>query len=191
MFAGHLDLTMPLQWTIDGALPEATCRAYIARYHASRPEQAPVITERGVEVDAARRDNSRVMWDDAEEADRLLDAVRAHIPERWGTEFLHAANPRLRLYCYQPGQHHIAHWDTVVELGDDIRSRLTLVFYLNDDFVGGHTDFPELGASIQPQVGRALVFQHRVLHAATPVERGAKFVLRTDVLFARARRTGG
>lgn len=188
MFAGHLDLSMPLHWTVDGALSEAACRAYIARYHAARPEQAPVITERGTEVEVSRRDNTRVMWDDAAEADRLLDAVREHIPPRWCGEQLHAGNPRLRLYCYRPGQHHIAHWDTVVELANDVQSRLTLVFYLNEDFDGGHTDFPELGASIQPRTGRALVFQHRVLHAAMPVERGTKFVLRTDVLYAKPRR---
>jgi len=188
MFADHLDLALPLYWTVDRALDEATCRAYVARYHAARAEQAPVITERGTVVDVSRRDNSRVMWDDAGEANRLVDTVRSQIPGRWRTEHLHSGNPRLRLYCYEPGQHHTAHWDTVVELADDLRSRLTLVFYLNDDFTGGHTDFPELGVTIEPRVGRALVFQHRVLHAAMPVEHGAKLVLRTDVLFASARR---
>ena len=70
-----------------------------------------------------------------------------------------------------------------VELAGGVRSMLTLVFYLNDGFEGGATDFPELRRTIEPRRGRALVFQHRVLHEATVVTRGEKLVLRTDVLF--------
>jgi hypothetical protein len=57
------------------------------------------------------------------------------------------------------------------------------VFYLNDDFEGGDTDFPELEQRITPRRGRALLFQHRILHEATRVHRGEKLVLRTDVLY--------
>jgi len=64
-----------------------------------------------------------------------------------------------------------------------VRSRLTLVFHLNEEFEGGATDFPELGERVVPATGRALIFQHRVLHSAMPVTRGTKFVLRTDILY--------
>ena len=33
------------------------------------------------------------------------------------------------------------------------------------------------------KVGRALLFQHRVMHRANEVEGGEKFVLRTDILY--------
>ena len=75
-----------------------------------------------------------------------------------------------------------AHWDTVVELGDVV-SLLTLVFYLDDGCEGGETEFPKLRRTIAPRAGRALLFQHRVLHEATAVRRGEKHVLRTDVLY--------
>ena len=75
------------------------------------------------------------------------------------------------------------HNDTVA-ISDGIRSRLTLVFYLNSDFTGGATEFPELAVgAVTPKIGRALVFQHRVLHSATPVVAGTKYVLRTDILY--------
>jgi predicted 2-oxoglutarate/Fe(II)-dependent dioxygenase YbiX len=96
---------------------------------------------------------------------------------------LFGANPRLRLYRYGPGERHGAHWDTVVELADNVRSMLSLVFYLNDDFTGGNTLFPELDQCITPRRGRALLFQHRVLHEASVVTAGEKLVLRTDVLY--------
>ena len=185
MYAGHLDLAVPLVWTADGALDAATCAAYAARMRADA-EVAPVITEHGVAVDLAVRSNTRVMWDDAAEAAGLL--ARVTVPERLGGRTLVGANPRLRLYRYRPGERHGAHWDTVVELGDGVQSMLTLVFYLNEDFTGGATDFPELKRKIEPRTGRALIFQHRVLHEATAVTAGEKLVLRTDVLYRDAGR---
>ena len=105
------------------------------------------------------------------------------MPATWKTETLVGGNPRIRVYRYEPGEHHGTHWDTVVELGGGVASRLTLVFYLNDGFEGGETDFPELKKRVVPARGRALVFQHRVLHSALGVTRGVKYVLRTDVLY--------
>jgi hypothetical protein len=187
VFAGHLDLTKPLAWTVEAALSPARCQAYIDRFHASTPEQAPVIVESGVAVDLAVRNNTRVMWDDPAEANDLVDLVRPSLPTTWNTEHLVGGNPRLRVYRYEPSQHHSTHWDTVVELPDSISSRLTLVFYLNDDFTGGQTDFPELKKTITPSRGTALLFQHRVLHSALGVTSGVKYALRTDVLYQAPR----
>jgi hypothetical protein len=185
MFAGHLDLARPLMWTVDDALPPDRCAEYIARFDATlAPEQAPVITKQGVEVDLAVRKNKRIMWDDAAEADALAALVGDAVPAQWKTERFVGGNPRLRVYRYTEGEHHSAHWDTVVELPDHISSRITLVFYLNDDFTGGETEFPELAQRVTPRRGRALLFQHRVLHTALPVVGGAKYVLRTDLLYA-------
>ena len=189
MFVDHLDLQRPLWWIVDDALPADRCATYIQtlqRANAEQLEQAPVITHDGVGIDLAVRNNTRFMWDDTAEADALVALLGDNVPRTWKTETLVGGNPRLRLYRYQPGQHHSAHWDTVVDIGDGVRSRLTLVFYLNDNFTGGATDFPELGAAVTPKTGRALVFQHRVLHSATPVVAGAKYVLRTDILYRAA-----
>lgn len=189
MFADHLDLQQRLWWTVDDVLPADRCAAYIQKLqnaNAQDVEQAPVITKGGVEIDLAVRNNTRVMWDDQAEANALVALLGDKVPRTWKNETLVGGNPRLRLYRYEPGQHHSAHWDTVVELGDSIRSRLTLVFYLNDDFTGGQTDFPELAVAVAPKMSRALVFQHRVLHSATSVVAGAKYVLRTDILYRGA-----
>lgn len=170
-------------WTVTDALSPDECARYIARFDAAAPEQAPVITARGVEVDLAVRNNLRVMWDDADEANALVARVRP--PATWKTERLVGGNPRLRLYRYEPGEQHTAHWDTVVELAGGVASRITLVVYLNDGFAGGETEFPELGKVITPARGMALLFQHRVLHAALTPASGVKYVLRTDVLYRR------
>jgi prolyl 4-hydroxylase len=184
MYAGFLDLTRPLFWTVDDALSPDLCADYVRRFHAGQPELAPIIGERGEPVvELATRNNTRVMWDDPAEAGRLLGHVRPHVPPRLSNLELVGANPRLRIYRYGPGERHGAHWDTVVELADGVRSLLTLVFYLNDGFAGGDTEFVELGARVTPLRGRALLFQHRVMHRASEVDVGEKFVLRTDILY--------
>lgn len=185
MYAGHLDLTQPLVWTVDDAFSPAECDAYIERLHVGMPEIAPIVDEHGEpEVDLAVRNNTRVMWDDAKEADALVARVSAHVPQCLMGLKLAGGNPRIRVYRYGPGEKHGAHWDTVVHLDGGIQSLVTLVFYLNDDFEGGETEFPELNQRITPRKGRALLFQHRILHIASEVVKGAKFVLRTDILYA-------
>jgi predicted 2-oxoglutarate/Fe(II)-dependent dioxygenase YbiX len=187
MYAGFLDLTCPLYWTVDDALSAADCAAYVEKMRTGRAEVAPIVGAGGGPViEPETRNNTRVMWDDADEANALLARVRERVPARLSGLVLVGANPRLRLYRYGPGERHGAHWDTVVELADGVRSMLTLVFYLNDGFDGGATDFVELDAGVTPQRGRALLFQHRVMHRACEVTRGEKFVLRTDVLYRPA-----
>ena len=90
---------------------------------------------------------------------------------------------------------------------NEIVSRLTVLLYLNDDFVGGETKFYQpnipptpssLMASVKPVAGSCLVFPQGVgedaveyarqnwpLHEGSPVASGApKYVIRSDVLFA-------
>lgn len=69
----------------------------------------------------------------------------------------------------------------------------TLIVYLNDDFSGGHTEFPTLGVSVKPSVGDAIYFHSVVMpvervdadhmtvdersaHAGLPVDEGEKWI---------------
>lgn len=63
--------------------------------------------------------------------------------------------------------------------------QLTFMVYLNDDFVGGQTTIENV--TVIPQTGRALFFIHAQLHKGQPVHRGRKYVLRTDVMYQRAK----
>jgi prolyl 4-hydroxylase len=184
MYAGYLDLTQPLYLVVDDILTPAECEAYCARFTRETPEIAPVIGIHGEEIDLDVRNNTRVMWDDADEARTLFERIAPHAPNALREMHLAGANPRLRLYRYGPGEKHGAHWDTEVEFPNGARTLLTFIVYLNDDFDGGVTEFPELHADVQPKRGRALLFQHRVLHIAGEVNSGAKFVLRTDLIYA-------
>ncbi len=63
------------------------------------------------------------------------------------------------------------------------RSLLTLMVYLNDGFAGGGTAFHDFDVEVVPRTGMALLFQHPVLHEGCVVKSGAKYALRSDVMY--------
>lgn len=53
----------------------------------------------------------------------------------------------------------------------------SVLFYLNDNYVGGEIDFPDLGVSIKPTAGSAIVFPCTAMHLAKRVEQGEKYYI--------------
>jgi predicted O-methyltransferase YrrM len=102
-------------------------------------------------------------------------------------------------------------WDSSEDLDQEIVSRLTVLIYLNDDFMGGETNFyrplqgqaPDFSsslsliASVRPVAGSVLLFPQGVgedaveyarkawpLHEGSPVTSGRpKYVIRSDAMF--------
>ncbi|MDX6614682.1 MAG: PKHD-type hydroxylase [Blastocatellia bacterium] len=75
---------------------------------------------------------------------------------------------------YGPGDHYVSHLDT----GPGFEDRyLSIVCYLNDDYVGGRTSFPGLDYAVLPQAGKAIVFPSNFLHGSEPLIEGEKFVV--------------
>lgn len=90
-------------------------------------------------------------------------------------------NERFRFYRYDPGQLFDWHRDGAFTRSARERSMFTLIFYLNDGFEGGSTDFTH--DTVAPERGGALFFHHPHLHRGAPVESGRKYVLRTDIMY--------
>ena len=75
------------------------------------------------------------------------------------------------------------------------RSFITLLLYLNEGYLGGHTTIwnrvggqrsrPEDGIPVPPRVGMALVHDHILLHESPELRVGVKHVIRTDVIYER------
>ena len=38
----------------------------------------------------------------------------------------------------------------------------------------------------RPELGKALIFEHRILHEGVQVEEGSKYVLHTDIMYGKA-----
>lgn len=119
----------------------------------------------------------------------------------------HALSENLLMGRYGPGGHFMPHVDgsTIEDL--NTRSMYTLLIYLNDVVDGGETFLlsgdqckvtvldektntlrgnPEarIGA-VKPKKGSAAFFYHSLLHEASPVGSGFKYICRADLLYRR------
>lgn len=127
------------------------------------------------------RNNTRVMLDDEALADELWQLIKRHVPQIHEGHKVVGLNERLRFYRYDPGKRFNWHYDDCFRRPNGQRSFYTLMFYLNDDFEGGSTEFED--ANIVPEKGDALIFWHYQRHIGNMVDVGRKYVIRTDVMY--------
>lgn len=86
----------------------------------------------------------------------------------------------LRFYKYSVDQLFKMHKDgSWIESG--MSSNLAFMVYLNDDFVGGETDFRDF--KINPVKDTELLFIHDIWHEGCNVTQGIKHVVRSVVLY--------
>lgn len=130
------------------------------------------------------RDNDSVTLDDPVRAAALWARLQAWCPEMIHSWRAVGLNERLRVYRYEGGQQFDWHRDGTYRQSEDLHSHLTLLIYLSEGFEGGETSFVS-GQKVVPRIGMALAFEHAILHKGEPVTNGVKYVLRTDVMYAR------
>ena len=161
------------------------------------------------------RDSARVIVDSPEFADALFARVAHALPPTLesGTRGhgnggggavwrLVGLNERLRFLRYDAGQKFGAHYDGAFERGPESgslsgnRTFVTLLLYLNEGYEGAFTTFCDAGdgggggaleraLAVAPAEGLVLMHDHKILHEVPPLVAGRKYVLRTDVLYAR------
>lgn len=128
-------------------------------------------------------------------ADPLRDSEAAGFPLVSEWPAVHALNRRLaaasgtdvrqgetlQVLRYRPGQQYKPHLDAIAGLAN--QRVLTFLVYLNEDYAGGETDFPEAGLRVAGRTGMGLLFANalpdgradpRTRHAGLPVTRGEK-----------------
>lgn len=137
----------------------------------------------------------------------IWQRVRAHLPPTLEGCKLEGINARFRIFAYDEGGVYRPHIDGTWpgsgldadgrymhdSYGASVRSRLTFLIYLNEDFTGGETTFYLPGPTrlhahrVKPQTGAVLCFPQSntasLLHEGSAVTRGRKYVIRTDVLY--------
>ena len=115
------------------------------------------------------------------EADLAVQEITRRIAAVTGTEEHHGE--ALYVMRYAPGQQYRPHLDSLPGLTN--QREWTAIAFLNDDFEGGATAFPELGISLRLGVGDLIVFRNsdsaqtpdpRMVHAGEPVTAGEKWV---------------
>lgn len=183
MFIDHFDFGHPLLWTVPDLMTPAECRACIDVASSGRWLTSTVNGAEGRYVNPKTRDSSTGVVPDPALAAQLWTRLQPHLPRVLMKRELSSLRQPLRCYRYEPGQHFGLHHDQSYLGQPGEVSLLTFMVYLNDDFDGGETEFPEQNERIVPRLGTALLFQHMLLHQGCKVERGTKYVLRSDILY--------
>jgi hypothetical protein len=143
----------------------------------------------------AFRDNDRLAVNDAQLAQHLWTATglaAAFDDMRLGGGAAPTGlNPNIRIYKYSAGQRFGRHIDESNECGALGTTRFTLLIYLSA-CSGGETVFyggrNRMLAAVSPEPGLALLHLHGedcLEHEGRAVRAGVKYVLRSDVCFAR------
>lgn len=113
--------------------------------------------------------------------DLVLQAINRRIALASRTEAGNAES--LFVMRYAPGQEYKPHLDALANLRN--QREWSAIAYLNEDYKGGATVFPELGISLRGRAGDLLVFRNvdaegkadpRLRHGGEPVTKGAKWI---------------
>jgi len=78
------------------------------------------------------------------------------------------------LLRYGPDEYYKKHVDS----GPDLMRSVSMVLYLNDDYLGGEINFPNQGIKIKPNAGDLLIFPSSYTHPheSMQVKEGVKYV---------------
>ncbi|KAI0647215.1 hypothetical protein C8Q79DRAFT_908391 [Trametes meyenii] len=190
---------------IDDFFSPEECKTYV-KFIDSLPLELTPPKKRG----EAERVNHRMSITSVEFARRLYAVISPHLPEfpypAWAKRPVgatarapHSLNSNIRLYKYTQGQYFGPHYDDWVRDGKTgAKSEWTLLIYLTgtqDGVEGGETIFyrdlrGKPKETIVPPLTRGTALLHRhgqdcLLHEGSPVTRGAKYVLRSDLMFMK------
>jgi len=118
----------------------------------------------------------------------IIQSVHKKIASTLGLEF--SKGEALQGQLYEEGQYFKPHHDFFTGRAYDMHCLAsgnrthTLMLYLNDDFEGGETNFPQLSKSVKAEKGKALwwenmrdgKFLNETLHEGTPITKGKKYI---------------
>ncbi|KAF2074336.1 hypothetical protein CYY_004357 [Polysphondylium violaceum] len=180
-----------LAFTIDNVFSKEECEEWIAHTEKIGYEKALVNVGNGQQrLMTDIRNNDRCIIDSEEMADKIYQRVKQFIPDTFHFKDKVSLNERLRFLRYKPDQKFEAHYDGsyVRESGPKKgeRSYITLQLYLNEGAKGGETTFfvQRKEYSVTPKTGMVVIFQHNILHEGAEVQKGLKYVVRTDVMYS-------
>jgi prolyl 4-hydroxylase len=115
------------------------------------------------------------------DADLVIRRINRRLAIASGTD--EHQGEALYVMRYTPGQQYRPHHDALPGLKSP--RVMTAIAYLNSDYEGGATDFPDLSISIRGEAGDVLIFHNldaagcphpRMRHAGQPVTHGAKWI---------------
>ena len=137
------------------------------------------------------RNNDRYIYDNTDFAEELWPDVLPYANQILPDKTPICLNERFRFYRYSSEQRFNRHIDGSVTKENGLKSYVTLMIYLNDNFEGGETVFRNRGEKpgskseviIEPKQGMALLFHHPLWHEGKAVTSGIKYAIRSDIFY--------
>ncbi len=168
---------------------EHTCDEWIERAEEQGFDAGAVFTPEGERMAEHIRSCQEAVIHDEEAAHVLFELLESQVTSHPQFAEFQGVHPRLRVLRYEQDQFFAPHTDASIDADDgQSRSRYTFLVYLNTPPQGGATYFPDAWTQdllIEPECGRALCFEHDVMHAGALIESGLKYLLRADLLFSQ------
>lgn len=161
----------------------ALCHELIAYYHSTGSEESGFMRDQdgrtvGVYDYGTKRRRDCNIEDESLRHECMVRIHRRLVPEiRRAYQFEATRMERYIVACYEGdhGGHFRAHRDNTTRA--TAHRRFAVSLNLNDDYDGGCVWFPEYGTRLfRPGTGEAVVFSCSMLHEATAVTRGMRFV---------------
>ena len=168
-------------YIIPGFWTKEQCEQCIRDTETKGYRDAPINSDRGQRVVKSVRNNKRVMYADVHLADSIWKELSVHVPQKIGNSTAIGLNEMFRFYRYNPGEEFKRHRDQSYIRSNSEASYYTFMIYLNDNFEAGETSFADI--NIRPITGMALIFLHSLEHAGSPIKKGTKYVLRSDIMY--------
>ena len=134
-----------------------------------------------------KRDSLRCIIDDAHFSSTLEQRIQHLIPSEYRGKKYHSINPRFRFLKYNDISHHFTpHYDGCYST-DKILSMITILIYLNDNYIGARTctnkNKKTIICEIEPKPGLIYMMDQAILHSVPNLVSGTKYVIRTELMY--------
>lgn len=112
---------------------------------------------------------------------KTLSLYKKDLPDytKWYPSRLFLEEFRIKKYHCNSDDRFDIHVD--IEDHKSAKRYLAFIYYLNDDFVGGETEFPHHNKKIKPKQGSVVMFppNWQYPHAGLQVSKGVKYIMST------------
>lgn len=180
---------------IPNLLSDMECAAFIDLSEDAGYTPADISYPTGPLMKPEYRNNYRALFQNEEIREYLYNLILPHAPAERNfikeggvveKKKLTSLSGNFRFYKYLPGNYFKKHRDTNTVESDGI-ALVTVLIYLNDVEDGGETNLCdrilEKPVLVKCQAGTCLLFDHSILHEGLILNKGLKYVLRTDLIY--------
>jgi len=174
----------PKIFFIEGFLSESECKELIV-LNRSKLLQSKVTDGRKIFDSSLRKGKHTYL-----SADQLSTSLKKKVSIVHNWDILDVETPQL--ISYSEGDWYAPHYDAfdseALENTKNVNQRIfTNIIYLNENFIGGETEFTKLNLRVKPKTGMLLSFQNCLTntnylhpfmeHSSTPIKEGEKNII--------------